>query len=55
MGESVKKFHILVKELDQDDEEVTATQKVKRRIIDERFCREIEAMYGEPGGKPPQA
>jgi long-chain acyl-CoA synthetase len=28
--ESVKKFRILEKELDQDDEELTATQKVKR-------------------------
>ncbi len=44
--ESVKKFRILEKELDQDDEELTATQKVKRKIIEERFRREIEAMYG---------
>lgn len=53
--ERVKKFHILVKELDQDDEEVTATQKVKRKIIDERFCREIERMYGEAGKSGPGA
>ncbi len=53
--ERVKKFHILVKELDQDDEEVTATQKVKRKIIDERFCREIERMYGEGGKSGPGA
>ncbi len=51
--EQVKKFRILEKELDQDDEEVTATQKVKRKIIDERFCREIESMYGGAGTAGP--
>jgi len=44
--ESIKKFKILEKELDQDDEELTATQKVKRKVIGERFHKEIEAMYG---------
>jgi len=53
--EQVKKFHILIKELDQDDEEVTATQKVKRKIIDERFWQEIEAMYGGRAGAGPGA
>ena len=43
--ETVKKFKILEKELDQDDEELTATQKVKRKIIEERFKGEIDAMY----------
>jgi long-chain acyl-CoA synthetase len=44
--ETVKKFLILEKELDQDDEELTATQKVKRKVIEKRFQKEIEAMYG---------
>jgi len=44
--EKIKKFKILEKELDQDDEELTATQKVKRKVISKRFDREIEAMYG---------
>jgi long-chain acyl-CoA synthetase len=43
--ESVKKFRILEKELDQDDEELTATQKVKRKVIAQRFREEIEDMY----------
>lgn len=46
--ESIKKFKILEKELDQDDEELTATQKVKRKVISKRFHEEIELMYG-PG------
>jgi len=44
--ESVKKFKILEKELDQDDEELTATQKVKRQTIEKRFIKEISEMYG---------
>jgi len=43
--ETIKKFKILDKELDQDDEELTATQKVKRKIIAGRFRQEIEEMY----------
>jgi long-chain acyl-CoA synthetase len=43
--ETVKKFKILEKELDQDDEELTATQKVKRKVIAKRFQKEIEEMY----------
>jgi len=44
--ESIKRFKILEKELDQDDEELTATQKVKRKVIAERFRKEIDEMYG---------
>jgi long-chain acyl-CoA synthetase len=43
--ETIKKFIILDKELDQDDEELTATQKVKRKVIATRFQKEIEEMY----------
>lgn len=43
--ETIKKFKILEKELDQDDEELTATQKVKRKVIAKRFQREIEELY----------
>jgi len=43
--EAVKKFALLDKELDQDDGEVTATMKVKRQIIEEKYRTIIEAMY----------
>ncbi len=43
--EQIKKFYILEKELDQDDEELTATQKVKRKVIEQRFKGEIESLY----------
>jgi long-chain acyl-CoA synthetase len=43
----VRKFHLLVKELDHDDGEVTASMKVKRGSITEKYGAAIEAMYGE--------
>jgi len=43
--ETIKKFTILEKELDPDDEELTATMKVKRSVIEKKFKGIIEAMY----------
>jgi long-chain acyl-CoA synthetase len=44
--ENVRKFVILAKELDHDDGELTATMKIRRRIIEERFREEIATIYG---------
>ncbi len=44
--ENVRKFVILAKELDHDDGELTATMKVRRRIIEEKFREEIQTIYG---------
>lgn len=44
--ENVRKFLILTKELDHDDGELTATMKVRRRIIEDKFRSEIETIYG---------
>ncbi|TDV39699.1 AMP-dependent synthetase/ligase [Actinophytocola oryzae] len=41
----IKHFTLLTKELDHEDGELTATQKVKRRALEQRFDAEIEAMY----------
>ena len=43
--ETVKRFALLPKELDQEDGEVTATQKVKRRAIESEFATQIEELY----------
>jgi long-chain acyl-CoA synthetase len=43
--EQVKRFALLPKELDHEDGEVTATQKVKRRAIETAFGPMIEALY----------
>ncbi|MBA4791484.1 MAG: AMP-binding protein [Rhizobiales bacterium] len=41
----VRKFHLLVKELDHDDDEVTATMKVRRSNIQTKYASEIEGLY----------
>jgi len=43
---NIRKFHLLTKELDHDDGEVTATMKVKRQSITDKYQTEIEALYG---------
>ena len=43
--EQVKRFHLLTKELDHDDGEVTATMKVRRASIQAKFAAEIEGLY----------
>ena len=43
--ETIKKFVLLPKELDQEEGELTATQKVKRAAIAKEFADTIEAMY----------
>jgi long-chain acyl-CoA synthetase len=43
--ETIKKFFILDKELDPDDQELTATMKVKRSVIEKKFRDQIEALY----------
>ncbi|MGB3502698.1 MAG: AMP-binding protein [Mesorhizobium sp.] len=45
--ENVRKFVILQKELDHDDGELTATMKVRRRIIEKKFADEIGEIYGK--------
>ena len=43
--ETIKRFALITKELDHEDGELTATQKVKRRAIEQQFADEIEALY----------
>jgi len=43
--ETIKKIRVLDKELDQDDDELTATQKVRRNIIEKKYKDVIESMY----------
>jgi long-chain acyl-CoA synthetase len=43
--EQIRKFAILTKELDQDDDEVTATMKVRRSVIEKKFKDIIDRLY----------
>lgn len=44
--ENIRKFVLLKKELDHDDGEMTATQKVRRNIIEKKFKSEMMEIYG---------
>jgi long-chain acyl-CoA synthetase len=44
--EQVRQFRLFDKELHQDDGELTATQKVRRSAVSERYGELIETMYG---------
>ena len=41
----VRKFHLFAKELDHDDGEVTATMKIKRKSIYEKYAEVIDGIY----------
>ncbi len=47
--EQIKAFAMLPKELDHEDGELTATQKVKRSAIDAMFGDLVEDMYAKAG------
>jgi long-chain acyl-CoA synthetase len=47
--ENVRRFAILEKELDHDDGELTATQKVRRTMIEKKFARELAIIYQAEG------
>jgi long-chain acyl-CoA synthetase len=44
--ENVRQFRLIPKELDHEDGELTATQKLKRSAMDQMFHDLIEGMYG---------
>ena len=43
--EGIKKFILLEKELDRDDDELTATMKVRREMIEKKYGDLIETLY----------
>jgi long-chain acyl-CoA synthetase len=43
--ETIKKFRLLEKELDHDDNELTATLKLRRKTLYEKLGEIIEEMY----------
>lgn len=47
--EQIKAFAMLPKELDHEDGELTATQKVKRSAIDRMFGELVEDLYSKAG------
>ena len=43
--EQIKKFRLMPKELDHEDGELTATQKLKRGAMEDTFGELVESMY----------
>ena len=48
---TVKKFRVLPAEFSEAAGEVTASQKLKRKVIEARYRAELDAMYGESPAK----
>jgi long-chain acyl-CoA synthetase len=44
-GAQIRRFLVLHKELDADDQEITRTRKVRRAFIAEKYAALIEALY----------
>jgi long-chain acyl-CoA synthetase len=42
----IRRFMVLNKELDADDNEVTRTRKIRRRFVGEKYSAVIDALYG---------
>ncbi|MDG2609628.1 long-chain fatty acid--CoA ligase, partial [Vibrio parahaemolyticus] len=49
--EQVKKFKLLPKAFSMDDGELTPTQKLRRKVINDKYQDEIEEMYTEKSDK----
>ncbi|MGY8664477.1 AMP-dependent synthetase/ligase [Bradyrhizobium sp. UFLA05-109] len=45
--ETIRKFHLIERQLTPEDEELTPTMKLKRSFVNKRYAGEIDAMYRE--------
>ncbi len=43
--EQIRKFRLLDSEWSQETDELTPTLKIKRRVINAKYAKEIESMY----------
>ncbi len=43
--EQIKRFHLLETQLTAEDEELTPTMKLKRKLVQAKYAPQIEAMY----------
>ncbi len=48
----IRKYVLLHKELDPDDEEVTRTRKVRRRFVAQKYAEIIEALFSDARAVP---
>jgi long-chain acyl-CoA synthetase len=45
--ETIKRFRLIEQQLDPEDEELTPTMKLKRKLVNEKYRDLIESMYSE--------
>src|SRR5262249_25437031 len=45
----VRRFLVLNKEFDPDDDEITRTRKIRRRVVAEKYAAIVEAFYDGAG------
>jgi long-chain acyl-CoA synthetase len=50
--ERPKKIVLLPREFSLELGEITPTMKIKRRVVEQTFATEIEAVYAEPADEP---
>ncbi len=43
--EQIKKFYLLQRQLTAEDDELTPTMKLKRKLVEQKYAEQIEAMY----------
>ncbi|HEX7124755.1 MAG TPA: long-chain fatty acid--CoA ligase [Thermodesulfobacteriota bacterium] len=51
----LRKFVLLYKELDADDDELTRTRKIRRRFVEDRYAPVVEGLYGSGPEIPVEA
>src|SRR5919106_1267304 len=51
----LRKFVLLYKELDADDDELTRTRKIRRRFVEERYAQVNAGLYGDADEIPVEA
>ncbi len=44
---TIKKWRVLPQDFSQETDELTPTQKIKRRVVESKYADEIEGMYSE--------
>ena len=45
--EQVRRFEILPRDFSPEENEITPTLKLKRRVVEENFASELERLYAE--------